>query len=307
MERHEFVFDSLASHNPVVYNDSLLADFIDRFVKLSENVFTSKQFTAFDILDIFSDSLVVGHLGEQPINKNWIKQYLKVISLQVPPRFDSVAGFKRFVEENLAGSLLYKTGLKMGINETPPFRNKEAVYLAKKSHDLFEKLYIYEDIRPEKKDLSAFYENHKDSLYTVPKRVEVLEILVKDSTRADSLLEELRQGADFGDLAQKHSVRNIGKKNRGRIPAFKKSQYGSMGIAAFNMRNGELSGPFKIGKYYSVIKRLNVLPKSYKTMDQIRYRLLTDYRSVYTPEKRKKVYKILNKKYPYKINRNYFK
>ncbi|MCK4813502.1 MAG: peptidylprolyl isomerase [Candidatus Marinimicrobia bacterium] len=302
MRREQAVFDSLALANPVVFNDSLLTDFIDRFSRLSQNVFYSKQFTAYDILEIFDDTLTIGHIRDAPIDKAWIYQFLKVISLQVPPRFTSKDSFISFIEQNRIGFLLYNAAFEHGWNKLDDFQQSHRVYLAKTSASLFDKRYVFELINPDKESLAEFYEENKGELYLNEATVQVREVLVDDSTFAVGLLDRANASESMADLATEYSKRNIGRKSGGLIPPVKKNQYGEMGVAAFNMADGEISGPFKIGKHYSVIQRVKYIPESYRTIQQVDYRLLTDYRSHYMADKRAAQKALLRKTYRVKVN-----
>jgi alpha-acetolactate decarboxylase len=91
------------------------------------------------------------------------------------------------------------------------------------------------------------------------------------------------------------------------IPPVKRSQYGEMGIAAFNMRDGELAGPFKIGKHYSIIQRKEYIPQSYREMKEVNYRLLTDYRNHHMSEKQEAQKAMLRKKYQVRVNPSFLK
>jgi parvulin-like peptidyl-prolyl isomerase len=307
MLRENAVFDSLIAAYPLTYKDSLLEDFIDRFTRLSANVFYSEQFDAYDILGVFPDTLCVGSIGDRPIDKDWITQYLKLLSLQKPARFESVKSFKGFVERNRLGCLLYESALDMGLQNSPEYRQRYNVYLGKKSSDLFSKRYVFEKINPGIDELTAFYESVKDSMYFNEPTVQVREVLVKDSALAVSIRERAEAGESMAKLATEYSVRNIGKKREGLIPPVKRAQYGEMGIAAFNMLDGEIAGPFKVGKHYSVIRRIKEVPGSYKSMRQVSYRLLTDYRSAHMNEKREKELKKLRNTYSVKVNPSYLK
>ncbi len=305
--RQAVVFDSLSTARPLVLDDSLVTDFIDRFIRLSVNVFYSDQFTTFDILDVFEDSLTVGYLGETPIDKRWIYKYSKLVSIQRPNRFDSEKSFRSFVEQNRLGDLLSGAAINLGLNKSDDYIKTKNVYLAKKSASLFDKLYVFEKINPAPQQLRDFYEEKKGEIYRIEDRVRVREVLLEDSLTAAEILERINNGEDIGDLATQYSIRNMGKKNRGEIPAVKKTQYGEMGIAAFNMRDGEVGGPFKVGEYYSVIKREGYIPASYRSYNDILYRLLTDYRSHHMPEKRLEQKKMLHNKYSVRINRSFIK
>ncbi|MBW6457648.1 MAG: peptidylprolyl isomerase [FCB group bacterium] len=302
MERENEVFDSLLLANPVVLDDSLLTDFIGRYTRLSKNVFHSEQFTSYDILEVFDDSLIVGYIGDHPINKDWIFQFLKVINLQAPPRFSDKRSFNAFVEQNHFGFLLYRHALRTKMDLSQDYLRVLNVYLAKKAAPLFNKIYVFEKINPGKEELSAFYDEQKDNLYSNEATVRVCEILLDDSTFAVQLLNRIKAGADMGKLASEHTLRNIGKANAGMIPPVKRSQYGEMGIAAFNMKDGELAGPFKIGKHYSIIQRKEYIPQSYRGIQQVNYRLLTDYRNYHMSDKQEAQREMLRKKYHVRVN-----
>ncbi|MEA2077421.1 MAG: peptidylprolyl isomerase [Candidatus Marinimicrobia bacterium] len=307
MLRENEVFDSLTVSNPVVLDDSLLTDFLDRFTRLSKNVFYSEQFSAYDILEIFDDTLTVGYLGDAPINKAWIYQYLKLVSLQVPPRFTDRASFEDFLEQNRMGALLYGVAHDLGLNKSKEYIKTRNVFLSKKAAALFDKLYVFELIAPGKQELREFYDENKSELYVFEARVRVREVLLADSLLAKDVLLRARSGESMGELATEYSIRNIGKKNMGLIPPVKENQYGKMSLAAFNMKDGEIAGPFKIANHYSVIERVEYIPESFRELDKVSYRLLTDYRNHYMGEKREEQRNMLRRKYPVRINQSFIK
>ena len=86
-------------------------------------------------------------------------------------------------------------------------------------------------------------------------KVKASHILVKKRSQAASILSELQAGADFRELAKKHSICSSGKKGgdlgfftRGKmVKEFEK--------AAFSLSKGELSGLIKTEFGYHIIKR----------------------------------------------------
>ena len=307
IKREKEVLDSLKTEYVISIDDSLLNDFLERFNRLSKNVFYSEQFTAFDIMDIFDDTLSLGSFGSDPINKDWIVRYLKLISIKVPPRFTTTDSFWGFIDQSSLGAMFYNTALNLKLDTSEEFRKTFNVFLAKKSSGLFDKLYVYEQINPRGIQLKEFYDEYKDSLYTIEARVQVKEVLLSDSLEALDILKKIKQGADISDLATQYSKRNIGKKSKGLIPAFKKSQYGEMSETAFELKDGEIAGPFKLGEYYSVIQRVTYIPEEHRPYDQIKYRILTDYRNIHMAEKRDEQDAMLKNKYKVRINPSFQK
>ncbi|MCD6446570.1 MAG: peptidylprolyl isomerase [Candidatus Marinimicrobia bacterium] len=307
MQRETEVFDSLTTARSLVYNDSLLADFIDRFHRLSTNVFYSEQFTSYDILDVFSDTLILGYLGETPLNMAWVIEYLKLTNLQRPPRFTDIASFKSFVGQNYMGALLYGAAMDMHLNKSKTYLKTKNVFLSQKAAGLFDKLYVFEQINPSKQDLRDFYEEFKDERYSYEPRVRVREILLEDSTFAKEIYARAKNGENIEVLASEYSIRNIGKKNKGLIPPVKKNQYGEMSIAAFNMLDGEIGGPYQIGEHYSVIQRIEYIPKTYRGFKSVDYRLLTDYRNHHMAAKRQEQNVMLRDTYSVRVNPSFIK
>ena len=305
IDRQNEVFDSLMVANPLEIDSTKLNDFLDRYNRLSENVFYSEQFTTFDIMDIFDDTLSVGSLGDINLDKEWIVEYLKTISLYAPPRFTNAETFGSLVNQSKMGALLNKAAVELGLQKGREYRKTRNVFLAKKASSLFDKLYVFELITPDREELMKFYEEYKSELYALDARVRVKEVLLKDEATADSILERIRAGEDIGDMAAKHSIRNIGRNNNGLIPPFKKDQYDEMSLAAFNMKDGEIGGPYKIFEHYSVIQRVEYIPESYRDYQNVSFRVLTDYRSKHMEQKRMEQKRMLRKKYSVRINKSF--
>ena len=59
--------------------------------------------------------------------------------------------------------------------------------------------------RPSEEALRARYRERRE-VYELPERVRLRQILVEDRATAETVLEELRSGAEFGEVARRHSV-----------------------------------------------------------------------------------------------------
>lgn len=86
-------------------------------------------------------------------------------------------------------------------------------------------------------------------------KVKASHILVKKQSEASRILDELRNGADFAELARKHSICPSSKKG-GNLGFFTRGQMvKEFEKAAFSLAKGEISEVVKTEFGYHIIKR----------------------------------------------------
>ena len=86
-------------------------------------------------------------------------------------------------------------------------------------------------------------------------KVKASHILVKKHSEAVRILEEIKKGADFAELAKKYSMCPSGKKG-GNLGFFQRGQMvKEFEQTAFSLRKGELSEVVKTQFGYHIIKR----------------------------------------------------
>ncbi|UJG42119.1 MAG: peptidyl-prolyl cis-trans isomerase [Candidatus Heimdallarchaeum aukensis] len=89
----------------------------------------------------------------------------------------------------------------------------------------------------------------------VTDKVKVSHIFVKKYSEAEQILEKLKHGADFNNLAKTHSLCTT-RKNGGKLPEFSKGRMiKEFEDVAFKLNKGEISGVVKTKIGYHIIKR----------------------------------------------------
>ena len=126
-------------------------------------------------------------------------------------------------------------------------------------------------------DLKKYYNEHKDN-YVSKRKSDIVEILVSDKNLADSLYALSNNGADMTELAVKFSERKKVAKSLGIIKDVTILQMGKIGKMVSSMSVGDISKPVKIGKSWSLFKILSVKEPEYEPFDNIRNRILVDFR-----------------------------
>jgi peptidyl-prolyl cis-trans isomerase D len=115
--------------------------------------------------------------------------------------------------------------------------------------------------------------------YSQPEQVRASHILLKTEGKdeaavkkqAEELLAKIKAGADFGELAKKHSQDESSAVKNGDLDFFPKGQMvGEFDKAAFSMKVGEVSDLVKTQFGYHIIKVTDKRAASTKTLDEVR-------------------------------------
>ena len=105
---------------------------------------------------------------------------------------------------------------------------------------------------------SAVKNFYKDNLrlFANPNQMNVQEIIVRTKDLADSLSFLLKQGANFGLLAEKFSARSWSAKNKGIMGMAEVTKFGGLKATLWNSEIGRVIGPQKIQDFYCIFKVL---------------------------------------------------
>ncbi|ETX05812.1 peptidyl-prolyl cis-trans isomerase [Candidatus Entotheonella palauensis] len=216
---------------------------------LSISVQSQAQETAKPEKDPSQEVLAV--INGQPLTQLHYNQFVEQYSPQVRAMAQRDKG--RFMRELVLQELLAQEGRRQKVDQDPEVQirlrtqmnNTIARAVVQKSVE--EKSGITDD------KLKAHYDANK-STYQEGEAVTASHILVKTEPEAKALLEELKGGKDFAELAKEKSTGpsapqggSLGSFSRGRmVPAFEK--------AAFALKAGEVSEPVKTRFGWHVIK-----------------------------------------------------
>jgi hypothetical protein len=103
-------------------------------------------------------------------------------------------------------------------------------------------------------EIQSYYEGNK-KMFEVPDQVRASHILVETEDEAKAIIKELKDGADFEELAGSKSIDPTAKTNGGELGFFSQGKMvAEFETAAFALKIGEISAPVKTQFGYHVIK-----------------------------------------------------
>lgn len=152
-------------------------------------------------------------------------------------------------------------------------------------------------------DVKTYFEENKDQ-FGQAEEVEASHILVEDEATAKEVLEKLKAGEDFAELAKEYSTDTVSAENGGALGFFGRGEMVTeFEEAAFSMKKGEVSeAPVKTEHGYHIIKvtdKKEAVEAKYEDSKEEARKLLLEERineeyPTWLTEK-KSEYKIVNK------------
>lgn len=174
---------------------------------------------------------------------------------------------KQMVERIILIELTTELGLSDGIIEESPYKDRLKTQIDQILVSSFQKKEINDKIGTSEDMLKEYYTNNKTS-FIEKARTEVQEILVKEESLAQSITSQAKAGQNFSELADKYNTRQATKSKNGNLGKLTENSYGIIGKTALQMDIGEIRGPLKTGKNFSIIKVLSRDDERIKTFDE---------------------------------------
>ncbi|MCC6477384.1 peptidylprolyl isomerase [bacterium] len=168
---------------------------------------------------------------------------------------------------------------------------------------LVEKVEISDKLETDESADKAYYEAHLQE-FIQPEMRTIREIFIKeDSTKAARVAQRATKGEDFKKLAWQFNEKESTKNDTGRIGPFEEKRFGVIGRTAFTLANrGDMSGAVKIGKNWSVVQLLDVVPSRTKTWDEAMAEAKKQNRVARTSQLKEQLETMLLEKYPMNVN-----
>jgi len=202
---------------------------------------------------------VLAKVGDQEVTRDMLDHIIATIPEENRVPFLTPDGRKKILDEVVSFLLFAQAAKTAGIDKEPAVKTRleyaQTEYLAREyfRRQLAKSPPISED------DLKEFYKNHI-SEFKPPEEIKARHVLVKTEAQANKILDELKSGADFAELAKKYSIdpaaANGGKlempDGRDWLPrgSFEKG----FEFALFKIQKGQIGGPVKSQFGWHILK-----------------------------------------------------
>ncbi|MSR83227.1 MAG: hypothetical protein EXS58_09940 [Candidatus Latescibacteria bacterium] len=154
---------------------------------------------------------------------------------------------------------------KVGFAEYPQVQRQVREERERRLLEALWKKELEEEVVATEEEARAHYAAHPE-LYQVPAEIVIQEILAPTREEAESLLAQIRDGADMGKLAAEHSIRLHAEQNGGiyGMRAFERVIYKEVMDAALRDSSGQVQGPVRVDRpLRSALKDKRELAEAY--------------------------------------------
>lgn len=172
--------------------------------------------------------------------------------------FNNEQGQKQLLDELVMQELLYSDAMSQGLQEEEAFKSALAE-MEKSLLKQYAMKKLLDGIDATEEEIKEYYEQHTSS-FAAPERASANHILVDTLEEAKKITEEIKNGLDFKEAAQKYSScpsssqgGALGQFTRGQmVPEFEE--------ATFSMTPGSISEPVKTQFGYHLIQLEDLTP-----------------------------------------------
>lgn len=226
-------------------------------------------------------SKVVAEIGNEKIYIEDINDALDSMPEWIKKQFEEKDKKAEFLKKYVADELFYRKAVKLEYDKDPNIRKKlknvEKELMVNKvlEEDLKDKIKIEED------DLRNFFKAHKEN-YLQKEAVKVSLIKAGMQEIAEKIIEKLKTGKDFNELAREISLDNATAKNGGKFNGWVRKGEDDLGIGnvkevshiLFTTKKGSITPPVEAGGYYYIFrveeKRSEKMPAFEESIERVK-------------------------------------
>ncbi|MFH1025817.1 MAG: peptidylprolyl isomerase, partial [Nitrospirota bacterium] len=179
------------------------------------------------------------------------KDFLSRIKL-LPARGRANLDRERFLKKMIDEELILREAQRANLHEKEEYKIKVESFKRELLVDLYLQQYMKEMNTEEKQ--RKFFEENKEKRYTNPEAVRISVINVQSAEEAKEILEKVKAGEDFGELAKKYSKGPAASEGGDFGFRTKKGLRREFADRAFLMKIGEVSDLIEAKDGYHIVK-----------------------------------------------------
>ncbi len=246
---------------------------------------------------------VLAKVGDHQVTREMLDNIIETIPEENRVPFLTPDGRKKILDEVVTSMLFAEAAKAQGIDKEAPVKTRLSYVQTEYLGGEYFRRQLAKSPPLSEKDLQAYFEEHKAE-FTPPEEIKARHILVKTEAQANKILDEIKAGKDFAELAKKNSIDPAAAQG-GRLGLPDGREWLPRGTfehsfeeALFKIPKGKVGGPIKTQFGWHILKvedRRKPDPPAFVQVRGAIYRRLHDQKIT---ELRKKLTEQLKKTIP---------
>jgi parvulin-like peptidyl-prolyl isomerase len=202
-----------------------------------------------------------------------ITEWIQELPSSYNDRIKNIEDLKSVIKGFIVQGKLLNIAEEKGYDKNPEVLEASA----KMGSNLFlkyKKEFIIDGCEISDSEALEYYRKNLD-LFSSEKELNVQEIILQDQDSAQFIMRRLRNGEDFGKLANAYSFRKWSSENGGEMGFAPVSKYGMLKDTLWNSEIGSLIGPLKVQDYYGIFKVLGKTDRKPFEFDEVKEKTIS--------------------------------
>ena len=244
---------------------------------------------------------VLAKMGDKVVTVGDIEDELAKIPPQFLSHFNDPVRKQQYIQSIVDRMLFAEEAKAKGFMEREDVKEKVNSYVERILYSEYLKT-LTDGLTVTDEEVAKFYETNKDS-FMAPEKIKAKHILVKTEEEALNVKAELDKGADWDELAKKHSTDKSNASRGGDLGYFSRGRMvKEFDDVAFTLEVGKIGGPVKTQFGYHLIKVEDKKPAEQQTLEQVDKQVRTKLLGVKREQKMDESRKSLTEKYHLTVN-----
>jgi peptidyl-prolyl cis-trans isomerase C len=235
------------SRNPINSINSINS--INAKILLLFTVIYCLLFTVFGGCASLQRENILAVVDGEPITEGDMKYSLQITHRREDLSSAGIMNLSQYVQKLIDDRLIIDEARRMGIDQYPEVRQAIQAYILRESVVRLHDEEIVKKVSVSENDILNYYKKNYERF--------TLDLIEVGSEKdAKGILEQLKKGEDFKELAQKYST-HVSKKNGGEVVLKRNSMATYIDEAVLNLRPGEFSEVIKIANKFYIVKLID--------------------------------------------------
>ena len=260
--------DSLRRALNITFNESVLHELYNRFKdERGKEFFQEDELSQKVIPDLQEMELVYSESGNWNVEK--FQEFAQYTSKEQHGWIRNIENLKDFIAGLVIRSTLLEKARKYRLHKTQEYEERVAEQFDISLLERIEKNLYQEFEIPE--DSLRQYFNEEPAQFAEPPKIRLKEIVLVDEDKIDFIRSQLRAGADFSELAKKHSVIPSSATRGGDLGYLSSDDLGKWSGKVMAMKPDTWVGPLQMNSYHVFLKSIDKIPLRVRSYEEARY------------------------------------